>query len=74
MRMAQENTCPECGTFRAERIARFTEYLEAKDTFAIARKGTSAYQQGKTDLKRALGRLREANKREDYHREHCSGK
>jgi hypothetical protein len=73
IRMAEKNTCPKCATLRIERIARFTEYQEAKDALAMSRKGTAAYQQRKTDLRRAIGRLREANKQEDGHREHCSG-
>ena len=70
--MGYNKDCEECIRLEIECTARFYEYQSAKDEFAMTSKKDDAYPQRKAELKRAVGRLREARKREDFHNEHCS--
>jgi hypothetical protein len=69
--MAETETCEECAKFEAERIARFTEYLQARDILTLTAKKNPAHHQRALDLRRAIGRYREASKQERLHRQSC---
>ena len=71
--MSRNPDCEECVRLEADRIAKFAEYLNAKDALTMTPKKDAAYFQRTRELKSAVGRLREAGKREDFHREHCRG-
>jgi hypothetical protein len=71
--MSRNTDCAECLKLEADRIAKFAEYQNAKDALTMTPKKDVAYFQRNRELKRAIGRLREAGKREDFHREHCRG-
>ena len=69
--MSYNKDCEECIKLQADRIAKFAEYQNAKDVLAMTPRKDVAYFQRNAELKRAIGRLREAGKREDSHHEHC---
>jgi hypothetical protein len=59
--------CSECQELRDESLARFKEYLAAKDELAMTRKGNRCFDEKRDSLKAAEGRLRESHKREHHH-------
>jgi hypothetical protein len=69
--MGYNKDCEECIKLWAERTAKFSEYQSAKDELALTSKKDVAYFERNVELKRAVGRLREAAKRQKFHEEHC---
>jgi len=60
--------CAECSGLRGESSLAFSEYIAAKDDFAMARKDDPAFQQKREEFERSKSRLRQCHEREELHR------
>jgi predicted nuclease with TOPRIM domain len=74
MRPKLKEECEECKNLRSESIRRHSEYAAIRDELAMISKRDPKYSEKASDFKAATGRLREAHKREDAHKdcEHSS--
>jgi len=66
-------TCPECNRLREETAELFSDYILRKDELSMTRKNYKAFSSKRRALEKVQGRLNEARKREQQHREetHC---
>jgi hypothetical protein len=66
MRYARPS-CKECLRLAAECNSRYQDYLDAKDALKLTRKNDRLYGERAKHLKTAIGRLREAHRRDSAH-------